>query len=410
MGKLSLADFKRSNFLLLIIVAVVVLLFVFIPEFIGISKNAQNSATSFSLNYTKERIQNFADSMKSTGSRSGSETLQVKQSFNSAMDQRMPLDQVNYLIDQGYVDQLADQRASYKSKDSSDKNIPLGLEFLPRSEYNWSQLQSSGAKKTLLTVANNATSLIPRLAGDYTATRVALLNYSAGIKKITNEGDPNLTPAQAVDYLDSLDRRVTKVMVEEGVPRAIVYDWSQMSLAPVLGMRRSERFKKAHVPAFNPRPHLSYVAISRQSNYKGELFDYSKPVMNFAIRVYGEEIVKLTGRSGYGPEVDLMLKPVPGLKGVYETVIENAGLGDLTLHVYDKANNHFQKTYIFKAPTDLKYWVFDRNTQKYYLKLPYGRVPYGAYDAIFAKRQKDDDSSFQLASLGSNGNGYISRF
>lgn len=246
MGKgLDLSRAQKNNTMITGLIIVGLLLFLFLPDFVGfdwgvpfLSNNGSEHEVSI-----LEDVRQAAQPLDHNSYPAG-----VEATDSSA------LAKLSREVDQGYID-LVGERARQKSAGESEGDITFSVQ-------TWQGLHSKEGREHLTKARSQAQELAGKLRERNRRTRHALFNYIAGIDLILgNSSSDQFTATEAVEYLETLDRAVTRAMVTDGASRADRIDWSQVSLAPVLNRSRADALKQRAIPPFSPSIRLVYLRM-----------------------------------------------------------------------------------------------------------------------------------------------------
>ncbi len=444
MAKLSIKDFKRGNYLLLVVVAFATLMFVFIPEFIGIGSGSSQNAGQFNFDLTKAPVVSKETVLQKAG-RSGDAKLALEASVKN----KDPLDQVEYMIDQGYIEYLVDNRekqimAEKEAREQKQAGVPAvvpaeedpraalktstmlnkkssppgdcsaavaeqaainsdprtkPLDFIPLNKISWTNLRSRDARRALLETSRRSTVMLQKIPADKDNTRYALLNYISGIDKVAEGAEQAMTAPEAVAYLEKLDLGVTRTMLDDQISRDILMDWSKISLTPILGTRRAERTKERAVPKFNPHTTVTDALIMRQGGHSRE-FDNTAPLtVDFTLKFEGAEIKKAWILRNNVPFKNLFL--TPGLNpGEFTAAVKYLRSGEYAVVVQDK-NMQTAVTMFSISRLDLQRgWKYDYASNIYYVDFPYDpKRKVQKADLVFRAGARNTENGYSLTSF-----------
>ena len=327
------------------------------------------------------------EAIESDQSRSRTSTIDASQ-ISPEFEELAPLDRVNYLIDNGYIEHLRDQDSSIK-----------GSAFAASKSITWSELRSRKTKRYLQKVSSSCSEISGQLGSDYPQTKAALYSLSDAINSIIAKQDETRTANEVVNGLEKLDSKVTNTMSSEGVPRDIFIQWSQVSLAPVLKSTKTDVAKKNKTPVFNPQFRLQFLEITKLKNRQAG-FSPSKPSkMSFIASLRGEEVrsVKLYRDGRYVAKLPLQADfRNKHLKTVHRRNNQASGLYSFVIE--DKHGESYVKEYRFPTSPNESNWRYNNQANFFVLNLP-GNGRHSAIDRFYSVgKRSDSGNNWVLAS------------
>ncbi len=345
-GSFKLSDFKKGNLFFTLIIAGFLLFVIFFSEWFSFKpKQAELEFPGF---YEKD---------------SQDEAINENTDFTdieAELEGLPPLEQVNHLIDNGYIDHIAnvDKDGNLK-KSFSKKNI------------TWNELRGNKSKRYLKQVSSSSAKIAKSLANNYPKTKDALYNLSGNINSVLKQKDKTREANEVVDYLQKLDLIVTNTMVQERVPRNTFIEWSKVSLGPVLGNAKGDKLKNNLKSKFNPQLTLTSVQIYRSGGGMGKYSKHTKVFARIEARVRGSEIRKM---SMYGNDlfVDSLhtYKKKRDSEYIYLFHKDIPGYTPISIKVYDKYGDTYTKRYIFRPVQNSAYWKKDKQINTFFYQIP----------------------------------------
>ena len=431
--------------MLLCIVAVAAIMFIFIPEFIGLGVDGRPALENFSLDFPnphqgREKIENAA---AATVVSRTSAKVPVNESLVAELQEKPSLEQLAHLIDNGYIDHLVQQRrsgtdadkpakldltagkaslnpaaiASLQSQDTpgdSDpellppprQEIPEGLEFLVQNnQIDWPGLKSRPVRRVFSRLENDATTLLTKVPQENLRSRIALMNYISALSKIPDSGERAMSAPEAVAYLNMLDVEVTKSLKAENAPRIILHEWAKLSLSPILGRQNTDVLREKSVPTFNPNPTIVRAHFHNTSADKGRLTEDGLVFAAIKLRVSGIETVDARLLRNDNLYRSAPLKPESELNQSVKYVdFTHLPLpAKYTVILKDTFGNEHRKHYYLERPK-LRGWTYDPGSNQWHLKLPQSQDN-PAVDKLFRSSGpgKKSSTTFGLFAGGASG-------
>ena len=415
---LSLSDFKKGNWWITFIVIGVVLVLFFIPDLVGFNATLPTPDKNFSLELPKVAQRKTESAPVEDIRVSGRSEPVDAGGAQQAVAGQAPLDRVSYLVDAGYIDHIADKRSREEAKAADEGKAAAGegdaktqpqpreddaLDFVPREQVTWSQIQSKKSRRILEGSASRASALARDLPEDKVNARYALQNLAGGIARILGDASKSMSAKEAVYYLEHLDLEVTRAFLKDDVSRADFTSWGEVSLTPILGRSRSERFKKAARPPFDPPAQLFYVEVMRPAARRYE--QEAPPVyVQFRGVVEGKD-VKRAKLFHDGLFVrDLVLHADAQRKDRFEFGLHQGDArGVYAVKFEDKEGNESVRQYRFaRALGTKKNWRFESNNCYVFRAVSTGPSDRSADSFFRYTKVQDDDAAF----FASSGQGF----
>lgn len=230
-------------------------------------------------------------------------------------------------------------------------------QLLSRGEaLSWKDLHSSAAVQSMRTAQRQVLGLAKRLGTDYPESRFALFNYSGGLSRVMQANEKTMSAAEAVLYIDQLDKAVTEAMLRERVERGDFLIWSEVSLGPLASGSAAASLKKKWAPAFRPVIALSEIRVIQPAGNYGRWNSKGKAYVSGRGYVSGKDVRRLVLWSSDGRERRLGLLRADGLgRRAFRFPRGDARLL-YALVASDKSGAEFRKYYEFYNRSRVFVW------------------------------------------------------
>ncbi len=367
-------EYKRNNWTLIICVVAIVLVIIFIPDFLGLDSFFDDGESQ------QEVVEQPAVAPAKPKAVTKSETSSSENSSEEGM---------------AYFSNVAD-------------DVPFEDQQATRPELTWEQVQSPAYQQILINARRTASNLSAAVSTTYENSKYALFNFVTGIDYVMRDAPSRISVNDAMNYLEHLDMEVPRSFVKDGLERNYFSEWEKVSLTKLIGTNRSERFKKMSKPRFHPEITLGTVEIMVQKSYnkvkrsRQDVYDASRMNIDFSIKandaVKGEVYLDSKKiRDIYFPNVQSGASCVQGSvcnaagSGIVRVELNSVAVnGIYTVRLYDRDNKIYDKQYSFTKAFRLPNWRAPANQGLIVFSMP-ATLTSSRAEGIFALHNDYED-------------------
>jgi hypothetical protein len=226
------------------------------------------------------------------------------------------------------------------------------IKILSKEELTWQDLNNPLIIQPVDKAMNEGAALIKALDPRYSRTKFALLNYLKGLEILKTPNNTLITPKEAIDYIGSLDIKVTQSFIEERIGRTEYLIWRAISLTPFIeaagGINSVD-----YIPPFKTDIIVTELNITNNLVSKPKGGKYRMWLIKVKGLIEGREANKLQIYHGRNLIQLIDLPSAPGdiasksYRNFSFSFNDNIGSRPYTIRALGENGSYFQKSYSF---------------------------------------------------------------
>jgi len=362
---LDLVDFKRNNWGVTVAIIVVIMVLIFLPDFVG------SNTSTIKLDEIQKNDE-VAESHESENVEAvvANDNLPIGEKVAQKVVEATEV--IKEKEDNAVKEEIQSNEKSDTDDDGNVKNKKGKKTLLDPNNVTWNQLHDKPVVTLLNEAKVGAVDLAEALPVRYSASKYALYNFINGINTVLASNEKKMTAKDAVSYLEFLDMETTRAFIRERVSRGNFMTWAQISLTPVFGRDNAETFKLMARPPYQPFFELRNVNVEvKRARKVSDAWDPRAVAILVADGIGNvDEVAKVDVYQNGKYIRSLKLKKDNENQELGSFGFKDKGVdGIYSFHISNKEGNTFVKKYKFERIFNIPKWKFDSNRASFVFKL-----------------------------------------